>query len=147
MNSERIQDLKASGSLGWPHLRPRYKPLPLRYKRKRKKETRGDVLRLVGHCGWTAWESMDNVLMNTELAFSGWCVNWIDAKKENWRPLRWPLSMGTCLERNPLNDPGVRGWPGRPRLTPGQLNSWGHLASFEIRCPQSASIWQRLHPH
>lgn len=100
---------------------------------------------------WTLWVNClgingHNVLMNTERWFSGWCVNWIDVKREKRWPLQRPLSMGTCLERNLMNDPDVRGWPGRPRLTLEHINSWGHLASFEIRQPQSASIWQRFYP-
>lgn len=40
--------------------------------------------------------------------------------------------MGPLPGRNLMNDPGVRGWSGQPRLTPGHVSPWGYLASFEM---------------
>lgn len=93
---------------------------------------------------WTTFQSMNtiNVPMNTRHWFSCWCFNWIEVKRERRWPFQWPLSMEPCLERNLMNDPGVIGWSGQPCLTPGHIRPWGHLASFEIMCQKTASIWQ-----
>lgn len=93
---------------------------------------------------WTICQSMNtiNVPMNTRHWFSCWCFNWIELKRERGWPFRWPLSMEPCLEHNLMNDPGVRGWSGQPCLTPGHISPCAHLASLEIMCQKTASIWQ-----
>lgn len=95
---------------------------------------------------WATCQSMNtiNVPMNTRHRFNVWCFNWIEVKRERGRPFHWPLSMGPCLEHSLMNDPGVRGWSGQPCLTPGHISPWGHLASFEITCQKTASIWQEF---